>query len=103
MSYEDYEAALEDLQADAETWTALSETFTTVVSTIEGCVMGRYEMDGIGHMVGAEENYNSAHGTIYDLASAAPQIFADISTKLSDTKKAYEEADGYSKWLLDQG
>lgn len=103
MSYEDYEAALEDLRKDSVAWSDLSETFSTVSTIIEGCALARYEMDGIGHMIGAEESYNSAHGTIHGLADAAPAVFQQISTKLSDTKKLYEEADGYSRWLLDQG
>lgn len=103
MSYEDYEAALDDLAKDSEAWNDISETFSTVASIVEGCALPRFSMDGIGHMVGAEDNYNSAHEAINGLVSAAPGVFGQISTLLSDTKKRYEEADGYSQWLLDQG
>lgn len=103
MSYEDYKASLEDLKADSLAWSDLSETFTTVKSIIAGCALAAYEMDGIGHMLGAETNYNSAHSTIQSLADTAPTVFTEISEKLLATKQRYEEADGYSQWLLDQG
>ncbi|MGO1507482.1 MAG: hypothetical protein ACTHZW_07015 [Microbacteriaceae bacterium] len=102
MSYEDYEAALEDLRKDSAAWGDISETFSSVVTMVEGCALPRFSMDGMGHMVGAEENYSSAHSTIYDLLSAAPGVFEQISTNLSDTKARYEEADGYAQWQLDQ-
>lgn len=103
MSYEDYTASLDDLAKDSIAWSDLAETFTTVATTIEGCALSRYAMDGVGHMVGAEDNYNSAHSTIYGLAAAAPTVFEQISTKLAETKKRYEAADGYAQWQLDQG
>lgn len=103
MSYEDYKAALADLAKDSVAWSDLSATFETVVSTIESCALARYQMDGVGHMIGAEDNYNSAHGTIHGLAAAAPDVFQQISTKLAETKKRYEEADGYAQWQLDRG
>ncbi|WP_101847920.1 hypothetical protein [Zhihengliuella sp. ISTPL4] len=103
MSYEDYEAALEDLRADALAWSDLAETFSAAKTIVAGCRLAMYEMDGIGHMLGAEANYNEAHTTIQGLADRAPTVFTEISDKLLDTKRRYEEADGYSQWLLDQG
>ncbi|MGX5697565.1 hypothetical protein ACWKWP_15300 [Agromyces soli] len=102
MSYEDYSAALGDLRTDALAWSDLSETFSTVRGIVEGCALARYEMDGVGHMVGAEDNYNAAHTTFLSLATSAPEVFRQISDKLLATKQRYEEADGYSQWLLDQ-
>lgn len=103
MSYEDYSAALDDLRKDALAWDDLSELFITVRSIVEGCEMPRYTMDGVGHMVGAEDNYTAAHTTFYELTSTAPTVFAQIADKLTETKRRYEEVDGYSQWLLDQG
>ena len=96
MSYEDYEAALEDLRADALAWSDLAETFTTAKTLVAGCRLAGYQL-------GAEDNYNEAHATIQGLADRAPTVFTEISDKLLDTKRRYEEADGYSQWLLDQG
>lgn len=103
MSYEDYEAALGDLQADATTWSDLSTTFGEVVGIVEECALARFEMDGVGHMVGAEENYSTAHESILTLVGAAKTVFQEVSDKLTQTKQNYEAADGYSQWLLDQG
>jgi DNA-binding ferritin-like protein len=102
MSYEDYEAALGDLKRDADAWSELSQTFASVQTLVEGCAMRRYEMDGVGHMVGAEDNYISAHTAFSDLTGQATSVFDQIAEKLLTTKRYYEEADGYSQWLLDQ-
>ncbi|MRG59796.1 hypothetical protein GE115_07935 [Agromyces sp. CFH 90414] len=102
MSYQDYQAALGDLKKDADAWSALAETFTSVQTIVEGCAMARYEMDGVGHMVGAEENYIDAHSTFLTLTGEASTVLDQIAQKLLTTKRYYEEADGYSAWLLDQ-
>ncbi|QAY72880.1 hypothetical protein ET445_05520 [Agromyces protaetiae] len=103
MSYASYEAALRDLSADAVAWDDLAEAFSAVNTILEGCGLARREMDGVGHMVGAEGNYNSALRTFSDLAAAAPATFTTIAQKLRDTKRTYENADGYAQWMLDQG
>lgn len=103
MSYDDYQAALGDLEADAKAWSDLSATFSDVAGIVEDCALARFEMDGIGHMVGAEENYNTAHETILTLVSGAQTVLQAVSDKLTQTKRNYEAADGYSQWLLDQG
>lgn len=103
MSYEDYEAALGDLEKDATAWSDLSTTFGDVRNLVEECELARFAMDGIGHMVGAEDNYNSAQGSILTLVGEATTVFLEISDKLVQTKRNYEAADGYSQWLLDQG
>ena len=102
MSYEDYSAALDDLRRDALAWSDLSEMFTTVRAVVEGCAMARFAMDGFGHMAGAEENYSAAHARFLELSSTAPTVFQQVSDKLTETKRRYEEADGYSQWLLDR-
>ncbi|MDH5131896.1 MULTISPECIES: hypothetical protein [unclassified Microbacterium] len=103
MSYEDYEAALEDLEADSKVWSDLSTTYGEVAGIVEECALARFEMDGIGHMIGAEENYNTAQDTISTLVDDAKIALQAVSDKLVQTKRNYEAADGYSQWLLDQG
>ncbi|MFJ4045611.1 hypothetical protein ACIPV2_07715 [Microbacterium sp. NPDC089987] len=103
MSYENYEAALRDLAADSTAWSDLSATFGEVAGIVGECGLARFEMDGVGHMVGAEENYNTAQETIQTLVDAAKIALQDVSDKLIQTKRNYEAADGYSQWLLDQG
>jgi hypothetical protein len=103
MSHQDYEAALDDLRQDATAWSELSASFAEVRGIGDGLELARFEMDGFGHMVGATENYNGAHDTIYTLVDTAVAAFQSISDKLTETKQNYERADGYSKWLLDQG
>ncbi|QCQ15902.1 hypothetical protein [Microbacterium sp. RG1] len=103
MSHQDYEAALDDLKQDATAWSTLSGTFAEVRTIVDGCELGRWEMDGFGHMSGAEANYNTAHQTIYTLIDSAVAELQSVSDKLLETKRNYEAADGYSQWLLDQG
>ena len=103
MSHQDYEVALDHLKQDASAWSTLSATFVEVRTLVNDVELARYEMDGVGHMLGAETNYNNAQETIYNLIDSAVDVFQSISDKLADTKTNYEKADGYSQWLLDQG
>jgi hypothetical protein len=103
MSHQDYEAALDDLKQDASAWSTLSGTFAEARTLVNDVELARYEMDGVGHMLGAETNYNGAQDTIYNLVDTAVTVFQSISDKLTETKQNYEKADGYSQWLLDQG
>ena len=103
MSEAKYEAALSDLQHDSNTWEDLSNTVAEVRGVLDGIALAPLEMDGFGHMTGAEANYNTAHEMIYGLVDGAVTVLYEISDQLVSTKRNYESVDGYSQWLLDQG
>lgn len=98
-----YEAALSDLNYDADSWESVAAEFDKLRSSVGECALARYEMDGVGHMLGAEDLYNSAQSQLLEWVTGAAATFREISENLRATRANYESADGYAQWLLDQG
>lgn len=98
-----YEAALGDLSHDADSWEALGALFEKLRGTVDSCALARYEMDGMGHLAGAEDLYNEAQAKIFGLVSGGATTMTEIGENLRATRRNYESADGHARWLLDQG